>query len=144
MAWYDRFIGRNSNRAAHAAGDALVKHKDALRVEVLQEVKGQMNRVFAVVDDLKGQVTVLREQNHSLTGELANVRNALSETNSRINTLQKAVHENAARNAKGFTAVSEQISQMKHGSGGRPGTGLLKTIDAGAVPDLNKLKPAAP
>lgn len=115
MGWIDRFLGRGQaqeDMIEMRVARVLERHKDQMRVEVLTEVRVQMNRVFKVVDNLKDQVDGLTQERNALSRRLEQVERAQKDTNDRMKTLDSVVRESAAKNAKGFTEVTRRLSEL--------------------------------
>lgn len=114
---------------------ALVQQKDSIRVEVLQEVRGQMNRVFGVVDELKRQVVDLTRKNNSLTSVVEGMQEALTATNRQMAKLGNAVQDSASKNAKGFSDVNKRLNALALGDTAGMAAMVEKDLDSSS-PDL--------
>lgn len=113
--WFDRLLGRTPPDAPtlrdlkRQQEGVLSEQRDKIRVEIITEVRGQMNKVFGVVDELKARVDTLSKENLELKKTVADVNNTLSQTNNKLTRLTDTVTRNAATAAQGMRVISRQI-----------------------------------
>lgn len=122
MRWYEKLFGWAENSTDKTSQSksqlpielekALVRQKDALRIEVLQEVRGQMTKVFGVVESLKKQVNTLSTANNALSQAMDRMHLALASTNQRFEKLVNTVQDNASKSAKGFSDVNHRLNAI--------------------------------
>lgn len=127
MAWYHKFLGQSAptETAKSPADDAITRavrkavaaQRDELRVQVLTDVRGQMNHVFEVVDDLKGQIKGLVENKLQMSERLMAFEATLKDALQLVQRVNATVLESTARNARGFSDVNQRITDLvEHGA----------------------------
>lgn len=128
MAWYHKFLGQSApaltakspvhDALSRAVRQAVAAQKDEIRVQVLTEIRGQMNHVFEVVDDLTGQIKGLVKNELQMSEQLRAFEITLKEALQLVQRVNATVLENTAKNARGFSEVNQRITELV--GGGNP------------------------